>query len=122
MSFYDAKTKMDYARNPNKRVKIDNNTWIRKEGSLYIITLYTSDIIKAYPNHIFELYTRGYWTLTTKNRINKFSPALICQHNYIWYIQTSIYSKYPFYEGIKITSEGIPIAKTGIFIYRGISL
>ncbi len=52
----------------------------------------------------FVLNTGGWQSKTTKSRLNDYTKAGISQKGGIWYI-----SGIPFYDGIKINSDGIPV-------------
>jgi hypothetical protein len=72
--------------NKNRR-KISNNTWgeIDTNTNIIYITLHNHLIITAYPDNVFMLSNAGYRTVTTKRRLNQFTPFQIWQKNFEWY-------------------------------------
>ena len=79
---------------------IANNTvkYTLKDGT-QIIRLYKTDIITFHTDGMIELNTGGYYTRTTKDRLNRFQPFNIHQKNYVWYVESE---NLPFYDGIKL--------------------
>lgn len=86
--------------------KLSNNTYLRKEGNVFIVKLHNTDIFKVFEDNTYELNTGGWQTVTTKSRLNEFTPARIHQCKGIWYIGSD---KIPFYDGIRINSSGEPV-------------
>jgi hypothetical protein len=85
--------------------KIGNNTTLRRDGSVIQVRLHNTDVVTITPT-FYILNSGGWRTLTTKVRINRYSPAYITQKAGIWYIDNSI-----FYDGIKINLTGQVISK-----------
>ena len=109
MSYQDVKDKLYHGHR-----KIANNTYL---------TLHDGNNSYPYPEAIkmrlhgntvaifnqefMELYSAGWHTTTTKNRLNLALELANCpqgvgQHNYTWYL----YGKLQFYDGIKIDYTG----------------
>ena len=89
---------------------IANNTvkYTFKNG-IQIIQLYETDIIIFHTDGMIELNTGGYYTRTTKNRLNRFQPFHIYQkENYEWYVERE---NLPFYDGIKLNHDIVYGAK-----------
>jgi len=85
---------------------IDNNTLsIEYQDGTKAIRLHNTDIITILKNS-YILNSDGYRTPTTKDRLNKYSPAKISQTNGQWFI-----NGYLFYDGIEINSNGKIISK-----------
>ena len=84
--------------------KLANNTYLAKKNEEYVVTLHHTDIIRINEKNEFVLNTGGWQSKTTKSRLNEYTKAGISQKGGIWYI-----SGIPFYDGIKINSDGIPI-------------
>jgi hypothetical protein len=91
--------------------KIANNTWryVRPDvtsGDLEIeaIRLHHTDIIKKDRKGRVTLFSGGYRTRTTKDRINRFSPYRVYSVKGVWYVWQGIVGKdtlkVPFYDGI----------------------
>ena len=86
--------------------KIDHNTQLRMEAGNAVICLWGTDVISISPDNIFTLNAGGYETVTTKDRLNKFSPARVYQDKGVWYI----YERTLFADGIRVNSDGMVIA------------
>jgi len=78
-------------------IKVANNTHLQRRGEGKIaLKLHDTDIITWLPNGETVFYTGGYQTVTTKSRMNEFTPSLrIYQKNYQWYWSNDeIYNEY----------------------------
>jgi len=108
LTYSDCKEEVKRARNKEKGKKIDHNTYLRKEGEIFFIKLHNTDIVMIDPGNIYTHFHGGWITVTTKDRILKFSPISFYQKSHVWYI-----GRYPhkkdnpvFFEGIQCNSEG----------------
>lgn len=85
MNYAEAKTMWETTR---KR-KLANNTYLEKDmvdGKEYFaIVLHGTEIIKFYPDKTV-LDSGGWRTVTTKERLNRFTQWGIWQENGVWYI------------------------------------
>ena len=72
--------------------KIANNTWeiLEKNGKVKAIRFHDTNIITYLKNGKIRLNSGGWYTSTTKERINRFLPAnyYLFQKSFIWYLQT----------------------------------
>ena len=77
---------------------VANNTveYITHDGTR-AIRLYQTDVVIFHTDGSVELNTDGYQTVTTKARINKFSPFTVFQEDFQWYIDSK---DLPFTDGI----------------------
>jgi hypothetical protein len=84
-----------------RKRKLANNTYliVRDDGGLGI-KLHATEIIVFYNDRI-EFNSGGYQTLTTKERMNRFTPFSITQKNFIWYVDGL-----PFKDGITFYNDG----------------
>ena len=71
------------------------------------IIIFHNTIIISEKDGIYTLNSGGWRTSTTKDRINKYSPARINQHNSLWYLQGG----YLFYDGVQVNSLGEIVSK-----------
>ena len=97
-------------------LRIGNNTYLeyhtgKGTGCTESITvrLHTTYIVKFWPSGRTELYTGGYRTVTTKERINQFITGRVWQKAHQWYYTPdALYSNgavlgnVPFEEGIEV--------------------
>lgn len=109
MRYEEAIALMRTAKNPSKGKPIANNTRLHSclDGS-FEIKLHGHPIITIHPNHI-ALDSCGYKTVTTKARMNTFTPVgfKVVQRKYNWYVimthmKDLLGEEVPFYDGIKI--------------------
>ncbi len=88
------------------RKKLQNNTYLQKfidsEGiPAFSIVLHRTSVVNIYKNGDYELYTGGWYTSTTKNRINEYSPARIFQKKGEWYLSDGVL----FEEGVRRSKD-----------------
>lgn len=85
--------------------KIDNNTYLELNDDKSIgVRLHDTQVVVYHPEFA-ELFTGGWLTPTTKDRINGYGlnyPSFISQKNSIWYMSDGSL----FYEGIKVNYDG----------------
>lgn len=91
-------------RNKENRT-LANNTRVRKEGDNIVITLHNTDIITYYPNGDIRLNSGGWKTLTTKERLNDFSPFRVWQAKGLWTVCVDGKS-FPFSDNMLLTRNG----------------
>ena len=93
------------SRGRNGKKKIANNTYIKSSANdSIVVQLHDTEIITILPDNVFVLNSGGWQTVTTKARINEFSPARIIQKNGLWLI-----NGIPFQDGIRVDASGNPI-------------
>ena len=63
----------DHARLSKRRLA--NNTTLRQEGDTLIVRLHSTDIVTLHPDGRTVLSMGGWNTVTTRDRINRFSPV-----------------------------------------------
>lgn len=72
-------------------------------GENITVKLHDTNIVTFKQDEII-LNSGGWKTITTKDRMNRFSPARISQRNSAWYI-----GEYLYYDGIRLFPNGKPI-------------
>lgn len=108
-SYQDAKALL----NGRQTKKLANNTYARLEEGNVIIKLHNTDIITCTPRKVI-LNTGGWFTITTKERLNRYAPCHIYQTNSIWYIANPNTFDYDwqditnpiFYDGLELKYSG----------------
>lgn len=112
--YYDARLKQG---RPMDSKKVGNNTyaerWEDHEQPYIAIRFHATVIAKLYPNGDVQLFTGGYHTVTTKNRLNELGNFVIFQKDYQWYVKpfgTDWADAIDFYEGIKFNVNGELVA------------
>ena len=94
----------------DKIAKVENNTYCENYQDQIYITLHGNLITQESKNKIV-LYSRGWRTLTTKDRINKIlrdnsTGWQLYQESRIWYLYNG-YEKIKFSEGITLTDTNL---------------
>ncbi len=77
--------------------KIANNTYLKQLNDCIGLLYHDTYIIKFYSDYMI-LDNGGYYTMTTKERLNTFGIVGIYQKNSIWYLSDNS----AFYNGVKI--------------------
>tara|TARA_B100000586_G_C19782247_1_gene290558 strand:+ start:34 stop:390 length:357 start_codon:yes stop_codon:yes gene_type:complete len=85
MNWNEAQTLMESARDKSKGKPIANNTRLYDNDGYYTIRLHNNVIMEIYPDYT-KLYDGGWSTVTTKARLNQFSPINVYQRDFVWYI------------------------------------
>lgn len=102
----------DYLGNKETK-KIGNNTFlVRLEPNVLGIRLHSTYIIEIDPTDIMKLKTKGWWSRTTKDRLNQFLGCRgvgIYQKNNNWFIK-GLNGVFQFDDGIMVTADGDIIA------------
>jgi hypothetical protein len=73
-------------RPSRERRKIQNNTWVERRGDDIAIRLHATDVILFKANGHVVLDTGGYFTHTTKDRINGHGPIRVYSERGTWFI------------------------------------
>jgi hypothetical protein len=104
--------------NPNRQsVKIANNTYLeRRDPRTFAVRLHATDVVTITPRYV-ELNTGGWFTVTTKERINSAAPVRIASDCGQWYAWLSrVPGGYPdwndksrrtrFFDGLRVSPDG----------------
>ena len=86
MTYEKAKELFATARYPEKGKPVANNTRLFDRGTHFAVRLHETDVVDIYPDGTYRVRTGGWQTVTTKERINSFSPCRVSQTNGVWYI------------------------------------
>jgi len=73
MKSYQAADERLTGRTPMRR-KIGNNTWLKRRGDDIAVRLHDTDVVVYHPDGSITLDTGGWFTVTTKARMNEHSP------------------------------------------------
>lgn len=96
---------IEAGRNKTSR-PIANNTTVRKVEGGVAIRLHNTDIVTIKSNGQAVLDSGGWLTLTTKERINRYTNARISQRLGTWYIRDKNGKDSLFYDGMLISKQG----------------
>ena len=102
MTHNEAITMVRGKRNAKRR-KVGNNTYaeILADNSV-AITLHSTDVVTIHEDGAYTLRTGGWQTVTTKDRINQYSPVRVYQRQYEWFVKING-KEYPFMEGMVVS-------------------
>lgn len=83
--------------------KIGNNTYaeILHDGSVGIM-LHSTYVVKIHEDNTYTLQTGGWYTLTTKDRINQYAPGYVKQKKGEWFYNHTNGKTYPFVDGMVV--------------------
>jgi hypothetical protein len=89
-------------RNKDSR-KIGNNTYAEiLHDDTVAIKLHSTYVVKINPNGTYTLNSGGWQTVTTKDRINQYSPVRVYQRDFSWYVKING-KEYPFMDGMVVS-------------------
>ncbi len=89
-------------RNKTSR-KIGNNTYAEiLHDDTVAIKLHNTYVVKINPNGTYTLNSGGWQTVTTKDRINQYSPVRVYQRKFEWFV-TINGKEYPFIDGMVVS-------------------
>ena len=89
------------ARNKGNGKPIANNTRLHQRGNDYAVRLHNTDVVTIHDDDTYTLNSGGWRTVTTKERINRFSPAQVYSDRKTWLVAGSL-----FEDGMKVGSRG----------------
>lgn len=92
------------SRGRNGRRKVANNTYLHRVDDGIAVQLHATDVVVIHPDNTYTLNTGGWYTVTTKARINEFSPARVSSNKGIWYVGDTV-----FENGIVVDNNGEPV-------------
>ena len=107
MNYNEAARLMSTARDMAKGKPLGANRRLHVRFDGFAICYHDTDIVTIHKDGTYTLHNGGYKTVTTKKWINHYSPAIIRQHKYQWYIlpHNDWDKRIPFFEGMKINYQ-----------------
>ena len=67
--------------------KLENNTYLERiNPDCYGVRLHSTYVVRVYRDGRYVIDSGGWLTVTTKDRINKYSPCRVHQSKHVWYI------------------------------------
>ena len=111
MNKWEAQTLFCTAKDKAKGKPIANNTRLFKRGEDYAVRLHNTDVVTIHSDDTYTLNTGGWRTVTTKERINRFSPARVYSDKKVWLVKTGFgeYGGSLFEDGMKVTKRGVAL-------------
>jgi hypothetical protein len=103
MTHYEA-TKMVHGKTKRNTRKVGNNTYaeILPDGSVGI-ALHGTTVVCIHPDNSATLNTGGWYTITTKDRINQYSPVRVYQRKREWYLDDGT----PYTDGVTVADMNL---------------
>ena len=102
MTYNEAVSLVRGKRKAIKR-KIGNNTYaFLKDDNSVEIVLHNTPVVTIREDGTYTLRTGGWNTVTTKDRINLYSPVKVYQRKFNWYV-TINGKEYDFMEGMVVS-------------------
>jgi len=103
LTFDAAARKFTTARNKLDGKPLENNTRLHQiDNDTYAVTLHHTNVVLIHRDGTYTLDSGGWRTVTTKERINSYSPARVYQKRGEWFLNDGG----KFYDGVKINSAG----------------
>jgi hypothetical protein len=89
---------------------VDNNTVARlMDEGMVAIKLHDTDVVTIFSDGRQILNSGGWLSMTTKDRINRYSTASISQRKGVWYINDRDGNETLFYDGMVVDRDGYPL-------------
>ncbi|RLC88982.1 MAG: hypothetical protein DRJ03_00030 [Chloroflexi bacterium] len=104
MTHAEAAAKFKRCRNKEVGYRLGKATLLQKRGRAFAIKFHDTDVVMIRPDGTYRLHSGSWNTVTTKDRINRFSPCCLSQTHGMWHIYSV-----PFTDGMLIDSGGKPI-------------
>jgi hypothetical protein len=83
---YEAANALLSGRNKGSR-KLENNTYlIRVDKNTIAVQLHHTNVVTFHKDGRIILRTGGWQTVTTKDRLNNYSPVRVFQRDYEWFV------------------------------------
>lgn len=85
--------------------KLANNTYLYRRDDVFCVKLHNTDVITIHGDNTQTLDSGGYFSKTTKDRLNTFSNASIFQKRGLWFIEQDG-AEVAFFDGAKVDGFG----------------
>lgn len=77
---------LDTILDHREKRKILNNTWLEKHSNAIHVVLHGHTVVIVNSDDTYRIDSCGYMTVTTMDRIARFSPVATFRRNWVWYI------------------------------------
>lgn len=124
MTYNEAKELFSRCRNKQKGYLLpgrqgSTRLFYYADRDCYTISYHNTNVVKIYSDNTYELQNRGYFTKTTKERIQTYAPVNIVTVNRQWYVYPkgiTYWHKnnlnkqviFKFRDGIVVDNNGMP--------------
>lgn len=87
--------------------KLENNTYLHRiDADTLAVRLHATDVVLIHRDGSYTLNSGDWRTVTTKDRINGYSPASVYQTRFIWFL-----GSVEFVDGMRVDSSGAVISE-----------
>ena len=104
MTHEEAAQKFGRCRDKTKGYLLGKNTRLQRRGRAFAVRYHDTDVVMIRPDGTYRLNSGKWNTVTTKERINRFSPCRLSQTHGMWHIDSV-----PYTDGMLVNSGGNPI-------------
>ncbi len=116
MNYEEARSLLVDARGKERATKkLAHNTYLRREGSDFVIRLHATDIITYHADGSITLDSGGWQTVTTKDRFNRFVDGFrVSSEKSVWYLHKIGEWQSPvsaFYDRMTFASDGTMVTE-----------
>ncbi len=102
LTYFAAQTLLASARSRNKGKKLATATYLVATDNGYGIKYHNTVVVEIRNDGTYRLNSGGWRTVTTKSRINEYSPVNVYQKHFEWYLSAT----QPFVENMVVNSKG----------------
>jgi hypothetical protein len=102
-SFAEAEEYLSKGRNKNDRPLENNTRLIRHNNGEIAVRLHNTDVVIYNQRGRIRLNSGGWRTVTTKDRINRYSPVNVYSNRGVWFVNSDITE---FYDGLVVDNAG----------------
>lgn len=117
MHYTEAVGLMETARDADAGKPLENNTRLHRRADGYAIRLHATDVVTIHDDGTYTLDSGGWRTVTTKARINAYSPARIGSIRGVWHVfgrNGDAGSTLALYrDGMRVDAAGRPVGGVG---------
>ena len=107
LTYQDAEERLLRPRPKDSKI-IARNTVLHRVGDDIAIRFHNTDVVTISPQNVYTLDNGGWFTVTTKERINRYAPVRIWQRDFQWYVNT-LEGQVGFYSGMQVDERGSTI-------------
>jgi hypothetical protein len=102
LNFTTAASKFATARNKYSKPLGNNTKLVKVDDDTFAVKLHHTNVVLIHRDGTYTLNSGGWRTVTTKDRINGYSPARVWQKAHVWYVNGGD----RFFDGIRVNSAG----------------
>lgn len=94
LSYNEAKKLMESAKSKANGKPLASNTRLyQNDDGSYGIVYHRTEIVRIHADGTYTLNNGGWYTVTTKQRLNEYAPVSIFQRKHVWYLASGANGK-----------------------------